>query len=117
MFIHLIFILPIMVIEKGKRDNKRRTEDSPGWQDAPGATMLLLCRKGRLSCCEAQLETGGLSGGRVQARQPAREVVSAQRKGGTTLPNMAAPEHDARFMNCNNNHLLISMERDLVSCG
>lgn len=35
---------------QSRRDNKSKTKDSSGWQDAPGAAMLLLCWKGLLSC-------------------------------------------------------------------
>lgn len=75
---------------QSRRDNKRKTKDSSGWQDAPGAAMLLLCWKGLLSCGVGQL--GGPEDwvGEGPAQQPVHEVFSAQRKGGTNLPNTAA---------------------------
>lgn len=69
---------------QSRKDNSK-TKDSSGWQDAPGAAMLLLCWKGLLSCGAGQLQTGGLTGGRVRASQPIHEALSAQRKGEQTL--------------------------------
>lgn len=37
------------------RDNKRKTKDSLGWQDAPGVAMLLLCWEELQSCGVGQL--------------------------------------------------------------
>lgn len=45
------------------RDNKGGTKDGSGWQDAPGASLLLLCRGEWLSCSEGQLESRGMEDG------------------------------------------------------
>lgn len=45
------------------RDNKGGTKDSSGWQDAPGASLLLLCRREWLSCSEGQLESWRIEDG------------------------------------------------------
>lgn len=65
---------------QSRGDNKRKTKDSSGWQDAPGAAMLLLCWRGLLSCGVGQLETGGLTGGGSR-----RNNSSLKRKGGVNL--------------------------------
>lgn len=69
---------------------KGRTKDSSGWQDAPGATMLLLCWKGAAERCGAirdrRIEWGEGPGTTTLPN----EVFSAQRIGGTTLPDMTA---------------------------
>lgn len=105
---------------------KGRTKDSSGWQDAPGATMLLLCWKGAAERCGAirdrRIEWGEGPGTTTLPN----EVFSAQRIGGTTLPDMTAVAlkkkrkkkktdiaDDGGFMNCKNNHLLISMEKNI----
>lgn len=64
---------------QSRRYNKRKTKDSSGWQDAPGAAVLL-CWKGLLSCGVGAIRDWTIDGGRVQAQQPIHEVLSAQRK-------------------------------------
>lgn len=105
---------------QSRRDNKRRTKDSSGWQDAPGAAMLLLCWKGLLSCGVGQLETGGLSGGGSRHNKPSMKCFQLREKDEQTfwicsrsIKKEKYTADDGGFMN-QNSHQLFSTERHSV---
>lgn len=52
---------------QSRRDNKRKTKDSSGWQDAPGAAMLLLCLEGAAELLCGAIRDRRIEWGRVQA--------------------------------------------------
>lgn len=57
---------------------KGKAKDGSGWQDAPGAPMLL-CWKGLLSCGVGAIRDWTIDWGRVQAQQLIHEVFSAHK--------------------------------------
>lgn len=76
---------------QSRRDNKGRTKDDSRWQDAPGASLLLLCWKGvaELQCGAIKRPEDGVGEGPGMITHPGcAQIREKKKKRSAALPVM-----------------------------